>query len=146
MSKTKAKPKPPPARRATLNVSAAREEPLRERLLPWLTHAAFVLAIALVTARCTVLESLRDPVDPRPGLEIAPRGPGVTASLVLDLLCCVPALLVLVRRVLERAYLLRWSWSHVLFGLLALWAVLSPLWATNKFDAAVSAPHLLAAA
>src|SRR5689334_979356 len=142
MSKTKVKPR----RSAPLNVTVGLAPSASARMLPLLTHVAFVLAIALVTARSTILETIRDPVDPRPGMQIAPRGPGVTTSLVLDLLCCIPALLVLLRRVLDRTYVLRWSWSHVLFGALAVWAVLSPLWSANKFDAAITAPHLLAAA
>src|SRR3954453_2829456 len=144
MSKTKAKPQ----RRPSMNVSVGRSDmdSVQDRLLPWLTHVAFILVIALVFARCTFLETVRDPVEPRPNMDMAPRAPGVTASLVLDLLCCLPALLVLTRRVIDRTYVLRRSWTHALFGALALWAVLSPIWAADKFDAAVTAPHLLAAA
>ena len=44
--------------------------------------------------------------------------------LVLDLLCCVPAILVLVRRCLDRTYTLRWSGSLCLIVPLAAWMAL----------------------
>ena len=68
----------------------------------WLSTAAFVLAAALVLARSTMLETLRNPLDIQPGAEPVPRGPGPGTGLILDLLCCVPALLVLARRAFNR--------------------------------------------
>src|SRR5687767_7780557 len=72
--------------------------PARTDRLAWLSHAALVLALALIASRALMLETLRDPFEPAPQSEAAPGGPGAGTSVVLDLLCCVPALLVLVRR------------------------------------------------
>src|SRR5439155_2995454 len=56
------------------------------------------------------------------------------------------AILVLTRRVLEKDYLIRLRLSHVLFGLLGILAAISTVWAADKFAAAVTAAHLIAAA
>ena len=111
----------------------------------WLTRAAFVLAASLVVARATMLETLRNPLDVYPGSEPVPRGPGAATGVVLDLLGCVPALLVLVRRAVDLTYLLRFAWSLVPMALLALWAVASVAWAGDRFAAAVASFHWLAA-
>src|SRR5688500_17864927 len=68
----------------------------------WLTHAAFALSIGLVIARATILEIFRNPADVVPGGGPEPRGAGATTTLLLNLLCCLPAILVLARRVLDR--------------------------------------------
>src|SRR5687768_4026771 len=70
----------------------------------WLTRVAFVLALGLVLARATMMEILRDPLDVTPGAPPVPRAPGPGASLVLDLLAWVPALLVLARGALDRTF------------------------------------------
>ena len=116
---------------------------------PWparLTQFAFVLALAIVFARGTMLETLRDPFDVEFGADAVPRAPGPAASLVLDLLCCVPALLVLTRRLIDSKYSLRFGWSHVAFAGFALWAVVSAAWAPDAFAALVMGSHLVAAA
>ncbi len=116
---------------------------------PWqakLTEFAFVLAGALVIARATILETLRDFIPITPGALAIPRGPGPTVGLVLDLLLCLPALLVLARRVLDEDYRLRLNVSHALFAGIALWAAISTLWASDKFAAAVMSAHFIGAA
>src|SRR5205085_9551746 len=80
---------------------------------PWLTQAAFVLTLVLIIARVLMCESVREGFDVSRNLE-APVGPGPTTTLVLDAFCCLPALLVLLRRVVDREYVIRWAWSQVL--------------------------------
>ena len=111
-----------------------------------LTQIAFVLALALVYARGTMLEGLRDAFDVAPNTETAPRGAGPAASLVLDLICCLPALLVLVRRLVDPSFVLRFAWSHVLFALFALLALASNLWASDRFAALVTGANVVTAA
>src|SRR3954465_11598341 len=72
----------------------------------------------------------------------APRAAGPATSLFLDLMCCVPAMLILLRRVMDASYVLRWGWSHVVMGLLAVWAMASRLWAADQFAAMVSSADL----
>ena len=112
----------------------------------WLTRAAFGLSLALVLARATMLEALRDPLDVAPGTQPVPRGAGPGTSLVLDLLAWVPALLVLARGTIDRTFRLQLSWGHGLLGALALLAVVSTAWADDKFAALVSGFHWLSAA
>jgi O-antigen ligase len=112
----------------------------------WVTRAAFVLALGLVLARATMLEMLRDPFDAAPGAQPAPVPPGPGSSLVLDLIAWIPALLVLARAAFDRSYVVRFAWTHLLLMALAIWAVLSTAWASDKFDALVSGFHFLSAA
>jgi O-antigen ligase/tetratricopeptide (TPR) repeat protein len=112
----------------------------------WLTQVAFVLALAAVYARGTMLETVRDAFDITFGADAIPRGPGPAASLVLDLLCCIPALLVLVRRAVDRSFSLRLAWSHAALFALALWAMASNLWAADRFTSLVTGAHVVAAA
>ncbi len=111
----------------------------------WLTRAAFVLSLSLVIARATMLEIIRDPFEAVPGQIGAPRGPGAAAIVVLNLLCCLPALLAIARAALDRSFQLRFSWSFIPALLLAAWAVCSTLWSADKFSAIVSASTLLCA-
>lgn len=111
----------------------------------WLTRVAFVVAAGLVLARVTMLETLRDPFDVQPGSEATPSGPGAGAGLLLDLLACVPALLVLARRAFDRTYALRSAWSFVPLALLGVWTVASTVWAGDRFAAAVAGTHWLCA-
>lgn len=110
-----------------------------------LTQAAFFLALVLVIARATIPEAVRDEVLPMPGTSGAPSTPGPATGLVLDLLCCVPALLVLARRAVNPRFVLRLTWSHLPMFLLAGWTLLSVLWSGNKFVALVAASHWTAA-
>ncbi len=75
----------------------------------------------------------------------APRTAGPGTSLALDLLCAIPAILVLIRRVIDPTYVIRWSWSLVAMGALALWMLLSVMWAGNKFVALVGAMNFVTA-
>src|SRR5207249_1230868 len=113
----------------------------------WPTQAAFVLTLALVIARALMSETVRDAFEVvAAGSSAAPRGPGPTTSLILDALCCVPALLVLFRRAIDRQYIVRWAWSQVLLGGLAVWAAVSIAWSSDKFIATIAAANTVAAA
>src|SRR5258706_3873012 len=101
------------------------------RTVEWLTQIAFVLAMALVVARATTGDFSKDRSEPM--VSAAPRAGGPAVAIGLDLLCCLPAILVLARRVSDREYVLRWSWSIAAMGLLAVMGVASTLWASNKF-------------
>src|SRR5439155_5070908 len=111
----------------------------------WLTWLAFALLAAVVAARMTVSEALRSALPALPGTPAPPAGTGPTSGLVLDLLACVPALLVLLRRWVDPTFALRVAWSTIPMGLLGVWAVLSVAWSADKFAAVVSSVHLLAA-
>ena len=116
------------------------------RFLPWLTQLAFVLAISLVTARAIMLETLRETFSEILGNSLAPlclRGGGV--GVVLDLACCVPALLILLRRALDKSYIVRFTWGSAAGDFRRL-GMLSTIWAGDKFESLVLAFHLVAAA
>jgi len=110
-----------------------------------LTQAAFGLGLALVAGRCMLLETIRDPFEIRVGSTAIPHGPGADTSLIFDLLCCLPAILVLVRRCLDKTYTLRWNWSLVLIVPLAFWMAASVKWADDKFADVISTANFLAA-
>jgi O-antigen ligase len=110
-----------------------------------LTQLAFALALALVAARCTLLETIRDPFEVSVHSTTVPHGPGADTSLVLDLLCCLPALIVLARRCLDKTYTLRWSLSLVLILPLVAWMAASFRWADDKFANLVSTSNFVAA-
>ncbi|HTL29208.1 MAG TPA: O-antigen ligase family protein [Tepidisphaeraceae bacterium] len=120
-----------------------------ENLPTWyarLTQGAFYLALALVCARAMMTETLRDPTEISPGFPQVPRGAGAGVAVVLDLLMCLPAVLVLLRRVLDRQYVLRWSISEALLGALAIFAAISTFWSADKWLAGVTAFHFIAMA
>src|SRR4051794_16255291 len=104
------RPLPRPTRRVEPTTPSARGA--------WLTWVAFAVLVAVVVARMSMLETLRDPSPAEPGTPVPPAGPGPTAGLVLDLLACAPALLVLVRRWVDRTFALRLAWSTIPMGLL----------------------------
>ena len=108
-------------------------------------RAAFVLAVAAGAARTILSEMIRDPLDLAGASLGAPRMAGPATSLALDLLCCVPALLILIRRAADRSYAIAWSWLHVLMGLLAGWMALSVTWADDQFMAMISAGSFISA-
>jgi len=112
---------------------------------PWLTGAAFFLSLVLVIVRAMMTETIRAGSFGAFGAEYAPLGPGPATSLLMDLLFGLPALLVLGRRVIDRDYVLRFSWSAVPMGLLAVWTAASVIWADDKFSAVISAANLGAA-
>jgi O-antigen ligase len=106
-----------------------------------ITLAAFILALATAAARCTLLETVRESFSPA----ATPRGPGAVSSLALDLLCCLPAILVLLRRAVDETYILRFTWSHLLILPLAIWMAVSFGWADDKFAALISTANFIAA-
>jgi O-antigen ligase len=110
-----------------------------------LTLVGFGLGLALVAGRCMVLETVRDPFDIRVGALPSVLGAGADTSIVLDLLCSVPAILVLARRCLDKTYTIRWSWSLLLIVPLAAWMGLSVKWADDKFADVVSTGNFIAA-
>jgi O-antigen ligase len=104
-----------------------------------------VLAAAVVVARATMLETLRNPLDVYPGSDAVPRGPGAGTGVVLDVVACFPGLLVLARRVLDPRFVLRRAWSFLPLAGLAVLIVASTTWSGDRFAAAVSGFHWLAA-
>jgi O-antigen ligase len=108
-----------------------------------LTPVAFFIAIALVLARATMLETLRDPFEATPGAEPVPRSFGAAASVVLDWLAFVPVILIVARAAFDAMYRLRFTVSHLLLIALALWAALSPMWANDRFAAVVGVSHFV---
>jgi O-antigen ligase len=112
---------------------------------PWrfLTRFAFVLMLLLVVVRATISESVNSDFQ-MAGSVAAPATPGPATGLLLDLLFCIPALLVLARRLVDLSYGIRCDRAHLIMFGLGLWTLLSVFWASDKFVAAVSAAHWLA--
>lgn len=110
----------------------------------WLMQIALVLVIAVVIARLTTTESLRDPWEVVPGAAATPRGAGPGTGLVLDLLALLPGLLILARRALDRDFYLIGRWSYGPMLALGAWAIISTAWADDRFAAAVTAFHWFA--
>ena len=111
-----------------------------------LNTAAFALAAGIVLARCMTNEIIREPFDISPGADALPRGAGAIACVVLNLLSFIPPLLVLARAWMDAEVRLIRSWSHVVFGVLALWAMASTAWSSDTFLTAITSGSLLAAA
>ncbi len=112
-----------------------------------LTQFAFALLIVSVLARATMMETLRDPFEVSPGAQPFPRGLNAAGSFVLDWIGCIPALLVLLRRLLDGAkYPLRTSLSFAFILPLAAWTSLSAFWSSDRFAAVVGAAHFVSAA
>jgi len=112
---------------------------------PWrfITRVAFGLLLVLVVVRATISESVNTDFQ-GVGAVAAPATPGPATGLLLDLLFCLPAMLVLVRRLVDLSYSIRCDRSHqIMFGL-GVWTLLSVFWASDKFLAAVSAAHWVA--
>lgn len=115
-------------------------------LLVWIDRLALLIALAVVIARCTMLETIREPLDITPGAQYAPpRGASATTALVLSLLSVIPAILVLLRRLFDPTFIIRKSFAIIGLLLLAGWAVVSAMWAADAFLAVVSAINWLAA-
>ena len=107
----------------------------------WVTHAAFALALAVVVARLTTTDVLREPWSAAPGGDASGHGPGAATGVALDLLAAVPALLVLARRAVDRTCRVAAHRSGWLLLLLTLWMAASALWSADRFAAVVSACH-----
>jgi O-antigen ligase len=112
---------------------------------PRLSFVAMAIALCVVIARSTMLETLRDPFGLTPQSHPYPRGEGPASALVLDLLTCVPALLVLLDRVLHKQATVRRSVACAISFLLSIWILLSTFWADDKFAALVMGAHFAAA-
>lgn len=119
--------------------------PKTSRARPGLTDIAFALALILVIVRMTIQENVRGDLLPVPGVSTGPATPGPASGFVLDLLCCLPATLLLARRLIDRTFALRLTLSHFAMFALAGWTLASTLWASDKFLAVVSASHWAAA-
>jgi O-antigen ligase len=111
--------------------------------LRWLSRLALVLAIVLVVVRAMVSESIREVGNFEPGVL---TGPGPTEIVLLDWLAFLPALLVLIRRIIDKQYTLRFGLAHGLLGLLAVLALCSVSWASDKYLALIGAGSLLGGA
>lgn len=122
---------------------STRDDALRGVGSPWrrLTQAAFFISLVLVICRMTMQEVFRGDAPPLPGGQVEPAFAGPTTGLVLDLLACLPALLVVARRLVDARFTLRLAWSHLAMLLLAGWTVASVLWASDKFAAAIQSAH-----
>jgi hypothetical protein len=114
-------------------------------LLPWITQLAFFLSLALVVARCAMMESLRDPTPVASGSGASPAGPGPATTLWLNLVCCLPAMLVVLRRAIDKTYYLHSSIAHLLMGLISVWAIASTAWASDKYAAFINSSTVFAA-
>ncbi|HEX4795836.1 MAG TPA: hypothetical protein VH370_18760 [Humisphaera sp.] len=114
---------------------------------PWenVSVTVFIVSLALVACRALMGDSIRAVLDPLEGSIPTPSAPGPGTSIALDLLCCLPALILLCRAVLDRTFLLTRSWLYWPMLALGGWAVLSVLWASDQFAAIVSASHFAAA-
>lgn len=89
-------------------------------------------------------EDLPSPLAPGEPLPARAAGPGV--GVVLDCIAMLLALLVFLRASVDRSWRLRQTWSVAPLALLALWALASTAWASDKFAAAVSGSAWLGAA
>jgi tetratricopeptide (TPR) repeat protein len=104
-----------------------------------------LLCLATVLARAAMLESVTAAERSLPQAGAGPRQPGSATGVVLDLLCCLPALVVLGRRAAFPAEVNRSSFACRIAAILGGWVAISAFWADDKFSAAVNAAHLLAA-
>ncbi len=111
----------------------------------WLERIALLIGLAVVIARATMTETLYEPHPPMPGQAAPPIGAGPTSSIVLSLLACLPGLVALARRALDRDYRLTHGVTYFFMLALAAWAILSPLWASDVFAALVDSVTLLGA-
>lgn len=81
-------------------------------------------------------ETLRDTSDVQPNSKPIPRVCGAAGSIGLDLLCCVPALIVLGRR-LGKGATPSTPRSFIPLALLSVWMLASTIWASDKFAALI---------
>jgi hypothetical protein len=107
----------------------------------WLCRIAFVLAVAIVGARVLMAEAPRDAIS----APDAPRAPGAAVSVVLDWLGLLPALLVMIRRLADPTFRLKWSSAHAVVVLLGLFAAASTLWSSDSYLTLVTSTRLICA-
>lgn len=106
-----------------------------------------VLTLSLIATRALIVETLREPFGASSVAVSAPGGPSAGTSVVLNLLCCLPAALVLVHRfVSDGKVAASKTVAPLAFLVIGAWAGISVAWASDKFAAAVGASHLVAAA
>ena len=117
-----------------------KENTLADRLLT----VALMTALAVVIARATVLESPRTEVRPSVAGTLEAHGMGAAAGLTLDLIACIPALLVLAARVAGPEEVNAPSVACGIALLLGAWVAASCCWADDKFSAVVHASHFCA--
>ncbi len=104
-----------------------------------LSDFALILAIGLVICRCLMLEAVRDAFGVIPGQDVLLRSPNAAVTVILDLLSFLPALLVCVRGVWDRRFVVPMMSSAVLLAAIGVLATISALWSADRFTAAVSA-------
>lgn len=112
----------------------------------WIDRLSLLWVTAIVIARCTLQETLRDPLEVLPGAPGPPRSVGPSATMVLNLLACVPAILLIVRSALSRRPAVKPHWAGRVAAALSCWMALSVLWADDQFAAIVGASTFIAAA
>src|ERR1700759_289751 len=112
----------------------------------WLTALAFYACVVLLIARVLALETLRDPFEVTPGTETVPRTLTASAALMLDWLALLPAILVLLRRVIDARFRLIHAWSFVALAALAIVAGASAIWSNDRFVAVIGSAHFISAA
>ena len=98
----------------------------------------WVLVIAVVLTRTTLLELLREPFAVTVGSAAAPAAPGPATTLLLNLLSALPLFLLLLRDIRSAAPLRQPAANSLLIVSGAL-AALSTAWASDKFAAIVTA-------
>jgi hypothetical protein len=109
------------------------------RLGSWLCRIAFVLAVALVGTRVLIAEAPRDAISSPD----APAAPGAAAGVILDWLGLVPALLVMIRRLSDPGFRLKWSSAHAIVIALGLLASASTLWSSDAYLTLVTSTRLV---
>ncbi len=110
-----------------------------------LDRCAFGLVLVIVTARALMSETLRDPFDVMPGGAATPSAVGASATVIFNLLGCLPAGLVIASW-LAGARRSPGLWPAAVAVALGGLAVLSAAWAPDRFAAAVGGSTLLSMA
>lgn len=110
----------------------------------WLKTLAFALLLILVGCRCLMREILRDQMVVVGG-ELSPKYPMAGVRLALDGLMCLPALLVVLHRVVNPTSRIKFPGYVAVFALLAVWAIVSTGWSADRYAAMVTGIDLLAA-
>ena len=100
--------------------------------------------LAFVMARCTTKIFIHDPLLVTAGSEKMPVAPGPAESVTLDLLFCLPAGLVLLRRLLRNESTsnagntqLRIT-SFLALAILSFWMLISFTWTADKFSSLIA--------
>jgi hypothetical protein len=121
MTRTKSTPKSKPEPQRTPAVAAPPDDDDdAQRGWAWFTRAAFGLAVAIVLARVTMLETLREALEVHAGAAPAPRGPGrARRSCSTCSRGCPPCSRSLARAAVDPTFRLHATWSHKLMFALA---------------------------